>query len=53
VGGRLLMPLMRAGKAPIRALHLDQPAPGDTDKVWYQGPGFWLERETDTATPEV
>jgi len=42
---------LRPGKAPIRALHLDEPTPAEVDKVWYQGPGFWLERETDAATP--
>jgi protein-L-isoaspartate(D-aspartate) O-methyltransferase len=30
---------------PIRALHLDDPAPADVERVWYQAPGFWLARE--------
>lgn len=29
---------------PIEALHRGDPAPGDMDRVWYYGPGFWLER---------
>ena len=33
------------GKVPIRALHVGEPAPNDTERVWYQAPGFWLERE--------
>jgi protein-L-isoaspartate(D-aspartate) O-methyltransferase len=33
------------GKVPIRALHLGDPAAADTERVWYQAPGFWLERE--------
>jgi protein-L-isoaspartate(D-aspartate) O-methyltransferase len=37
------------GKVPIRALHLGDPAPDDADKVWYQAPGFWLEREPSAA----
>jgi protein-L-isoaspartate(D-aspartate) O-methyltransferase len=47
---------VRSGKIPIRALHVDDPAPGDAEKVWYQAPGFWLEREpagTDAARPEA
>jgi protein-L-isoaspartate(D-aspartate) O-methyltransferase len=47
---------LRPGKVPIRALHVDDPAPGDAEKVWYQAPGFWLEREpagTDAVTPEA
>jgi protein-L-isoaspartate(D-aspartate) O-methyltransferase len=35
------------GKVPIRALHVGDPAPDDTERVWYQASGFWLEREPD------
>jgi protein-L-isoaspartate(D-aspartate) O-methyltransferase len=44
-----------AGKIPICALHIGDPSPDDAARVWYQAPGFWLEREpaaADTATPE-
>jgi protein-L-isoaspartate(D-aspartate) O-methyltransferase len=44
------------GKIPIRALHLGDPEPDDAERVWYQAPGFWLEREADAmdaATPNV
>ncbi|HEX2889906.1 protein-L-isoaspartate O-methyltransferase family protein [Vineibacter terrae] len=30
---------------PIQALHRGDPAPQDTDRVWYHAPGFWLERQ--------
>jgi protein-L-isoaspartate(D-aspartate) O-methyltransferase len=29
---------------PIEALHRGDPRPDIADKVWYHGPGFWLER---------
>lgn len=29
---------------PISALHRGEPAPESGEKVWYAGPGFWLER---------
>jgi protein-L-isoaspartate(D-aspartate) O-methyltransferase len=29
---------------PIEALHRGDPGPEVMDKVWYHGPGFWLER---------
>ena len=29
---------------PIEALHRGEPDPDVMDKVWYHGPGFWLER---------
>ena len=32
------------GKIPIEALHIGEPAPADLERVWYQAPGFWLER---------
>jgi protein-L-isoaspartate(D-aspartate) O-methyltransferase len=35
------------GKVPIRALRLGDPEPDDAKRVWYQAPGFWLEREAD------
>jgi protein-L-isoaspartate(D-aspartate) O-methyltransferase len=44
---RILMGALR-GRAmdiPIQALHRGEPALGDADKVWYQAPGFWLERK--------
>lgn len=28
---------------PIHTLHRGAPAAADADKVWYSGPGFWLE----------
>jgi protein-L-isoaspartate(D-aspartate) O-methyltransferase len=34
----------RAMDIPIQALHRGEPSPEDADKVWYQAPGFWLER---------
>jgi protein-L-isoaspartate(D-aspartate) O-methyltransferase len=43
-----------ARKIPIRALHLGDPSPKDAELVWYQAPGFWLEREpaaADAAAP--
>jgi protein-L-isoaspartate(D-aspartate) O-methyltransferase len=33
---------------PIEALHRGDPGPEVTDKVWYHGPGFWLERKEAT-----
>ncbi|MGY4346739.1 hypothetical protein [Bradyrhizobium sp. 162] len=33
------------GKVPIRALHVGDPKSDDAEKVWFQGAGFWLERE--------
>lgn len=32
-----------AAELPIKALHRGEP--GLADKIWYQGPGFWLERK--------
>src|SRR6266851_3205665 len=29
---------------PIEALHRGAPSPREMTKVWYYGPGFWLER---------
>jgi protein-L-isoaspartate(D-aspartate) O-methyltransferase len=34
---------------PIEALHRGDPRPQDMDRVWYYGPGFWLERKSDPA----
>jgi protein-L-isoaspartate(D-aspartate) O-methyltransferase len=45
---------LEAGRIPIRALHLGGPSPDDAERVWYQAPGFWLEREqaaANTAAP--
>ncbi|WP_271611154.1 hypothetical protein [Bradyrhizobium sp. CCBAU 21360] len=33
------------GKVPIRALHIGDPKPDDAERGWFQGPGFWLERD--------
>jgi protein-L-isoaspartate(D-aspartate) O-methyltransferase len=38
-----------AAELPIRALHRGEPAAGDVDRVWYQAPGFWLERAPEAA----
>jgi protein-L-isoaspartate(D-aspartate) O-methyltransferase len=46
---------VEARKVPIRALHLGAPSPVDAERVWYQAPGCWLEREqvaSDPATSE-
>jgi protein-L-isoaspartate(D-aspartate) O-methyltransferase len=32
-------------KIPIEALHRGDPSAEMMDKVWYHGPGFWLERK--------
>lgn len=32
---------------PIEALHRGEPGPEVMDKVWYYGPGFWLERKPE------
>ena len=34
----------RALDIPIQALRRGEPAAEDVDRVWYQAPGFWLER---------
>jgi protein-L-isoaspartate(D-aspartate) O-methyltransferase len=49
--GRLLAAEFRglATDLPIRALHCGEPA--DMDKVWYHGPGFWLERRASADPP--
>ncbi|MET4296314.1 protein-L-isoaspartate(D-aspartate) O-methyltransferase [Bradyrhizobium sp. LB8.2] len=41
------------GKAPIRALHVSDPSSDDAEKVWFQGAGFWLEREPVEANAVV
>ncbi|MFH0301876.1 methyltransferase domain-containing protein [Bradyrhizobium sp. 31Argb] len=33
------------GKVPIRALHVGDPGSDHAGKVWFPGPGFWLERD--------
>jgi protein-L-isoaspartate(D-aspartate) O-methyltransferase len=38
---------------PIQALHRGIPSSAESERVWYQAPGFWLERqgsEVDTTT---
>jgi protein-L-isoaspartate(D-aspartate) O-methyltransferase len=45
---------LETGKMPIHALHLGTPSPVDAERVWYQAPGSWLEREpaaADAAAP--
>lgn len=37
-------------KIPICALHLGAPAHAEMEQVWYQAPGFWLEREPIATT---
>ncbi len=34
----------RPSQVPIQALHRGEPEPAAADRVWYHGPGFWLER---------
>jgi hypothetical protein len=29
----------------IAGLHRGEPGAADMDRVWYWGPGFWLERK--------
>jgi len=31
---------------PIQALHRGEPGADDANRVWYAGPGFWLERKS-------
>jgi protein-L-isoaspartate(D-aspartate) O-methyltransferase len=53
---RLLTALkgLTPGKVPIRALHVGDPASSEAERVWYQAPGFWLEREpVAEATPSA
>jgi protein-L-isoaspartate(D-aspartate) O-methyltransferase len=45
---RLAMEALVAGPqldVPIAALHRGDPGPQDIERVWYHGPGFWLEHE--------
>ncbi len=45
---RLAMEALVAGPqldVPIEALHRGAPDTQDMDRVWYHGPGFWLERK--------
>jgi protein-L-isoaspartate(D-aspartate) O-methyltransferase len=35
----------RPAGIPIKALHRGEPGADVHDKVWYYGPGFWLERQ--------
>jgi protein-L-isoaspartate(D-aspartate) O-methyltransferase len=47
---------LEAPRIPISALHLSIPSPADAERVWYQAPGFWLERESEAveaAAPEA
>jgi protein-L-isoaspartate(D-aspartate) O-methyltransferase len=38
---------------PFDALHRGEPGPDIMERVWYRGPGFWLERRGDAAEPAV
>ena len=49
---RLALEALAAGcqlDVPIEALHRGDPSPEDMDRVWYHGPGFWLERTSERA----
>jgi protein-L-isoaspartate(D-aspartate) O-methyltransferase len=37
------------GDVQIAALHRGDPDAQDMDRVWYHGPGFWLEREAKSG----
>lgn len=37
--------VLTANTPPITALHRGEPAPAERPRVWYAGPGFWLERK--------
>jgi len=37
---------------PIRALHRGEPPPEAAHRVWYQAPGFWLERTSEAASAD-
>jgi hypothetical protein len=41
----------RFAAAPITALHRGAPRAEEMAKVWYHGPGFWLEREAQGVFP--
>jgi protein-L-isoaspartate(D-aspartate) O-methyltransferase len=47
---RVLLDSLRCGHSytnlPIEALHRGAPRPDIADKIWYHGPGFWLERRS-------
>jgi protein-L-isoaspartate(D-aspartate) O-methyltransferase len=36
----------RPSQVPVCALHRGAPEAAAADRVWYQGPGFWLERSS-------
>jgi protein-L-isoaspartate(D-aspartate) O-methyltransferase len=40
----------RPSQVPIKALHRGEPEPVAADRVWYHGPGFWLERTPPQQT---
>jgi protein-L-isoaspartate(D-aspartate) O-methyltransferase len=42
-----------SGTIPVSALHRGEPGPDTAGKVWYQAPGFWLEREAAMVTEEM
>ncbi|HEY1543799.1 MAG TPA: hypothetical protein VGG01_15415 [Xanthobacteraceae bacterium] len=35
---------------PIQALHRGDPDPDAMDRVWYHGPGFWLEQRESKSS---
>jgi hypothetical protein len=35
---------------PIQALHRGEPPADAMNKVWYSGPGFWLERRWEPTS---
>jgi len=37
------MASLKGAPVPVTALHAGKPAAADKDRVWYAGPGFWLE----------
>lgn len=38
---------LKSGRPPIAALHRGAPDASDRPRVWYAGPGFWLEKKVD------
>jgi protein-L-isoaspartate(D-aspartate) O-methyltransferase len=40
---------LEAPSIPISALHVGIPSSADAERVWYQAPGFSLERESEAV----
>jgi hypothetical protein len=38
-------PRVQSVRDPIKALHRGEPSANEADRVWFAGPGFWLERK--------